>query len=132
MAQHLTRLSLAELISAFPLHLQFIRHALTHPQINPVVSINIIIILSVSKYHLTHSLCHVCQKWFISPLTHHIVPLLQVLLQLLSKVLSNSSLCEQGPWDIGNALLDICTIVMRTYHAETVFRGTSVEYQHKV
>ena len=38
MAQHLTKLNLAELISALPLHLMFIRHAATHPQINPVVS----------------------------------------------------------------------------------------------
>ena len=47
----------------------------------------------------------------------------QVLLQLLSRVLSGSSLCEQGPWDIGNTLLDICTIVLRT---ETVFRGSRI------
>ena len=40
MAQHLIGLSLTELISALHLHLQFIRHALTHPQINPVVSSN--------------------------------------------------------------------------------------------
>lgn len=38
--QHLTKLNLAELISALPLHLQFIKHAATHPQINPVVRIN--------------------------------------------------------------------------------------------
>ena len=51
----------------------------------------------------------------------------QVLLQLLSRVLSGSSLCEQGPWDIGNTLLDICTIVLRTHHTETVFRGSIIK-----
>ena len=38
MAQHLTKLNLPELISSLPLHLQFIKHAAAHPQINPVVS----------------------------------------------------------------------------------------------
>ena len=109
MAQHLTKLSLTELISALPLHLMFIRHAATCPQINPIVSyITLMLWLHVFLIHLCCTTC-------------------QVLLQLLSRVLSGSSLCEQGPWDIGNTLLDICTIVLRTHHTETVFRGTIIK-----
>ena len=46
-----------------------------------------------------------------------------MLLQLLLRVLKESSLCESGSWDIGNTLLDICNTVMQLHHTEVIFEG---------
>ncbi len=47
------------------------------------------------------------------------------MLQLLLKVLSNTSLCSRGQWDLGNTLVEICTTTMRVHRTESVFKGNA-------
>ena len=109
MTKSLASVPLNQLLPHFELHLAFIKHALAHPHINPVVSPPLPLIPPPSHPGLSH-----CSVSFF---------FLQVLLRLLTKVLSHTSVCAQGVWGVGNTLTEVCTTVMRVHPTQTVFNG---------
>ena len=57
---------------------------------------------------------------------------MQVVIQFLSRVLQDPSLCEAGSWDIGTAMLTIVNSIMRRQNIDSIFKGVGFLLHHYI
>ena len=54
----------------------------------------------------------------------------QVVIQFLTRVVRDKTLCEVGAWSTGSAILNIINTILRTHPTNSIFKGGPIYFHY--